>query len=206
MGNTVDILDLTVYKGEQFTQTHKLDIKLFQKPFNKYLYLPMTSYHRITTFTSFITSELKRYRISCTDNESFNTIKQQFTERLLSRGYTAEFLEPLLHIELNRDTIIQQYKDRQHNKLNQNNHNLNNSSITNTNNTQISFCTTNTPRQRKIKLKQCLAYDDFIYADPNSEYIFGHNKSPLITYKRTQNIGDIITESKYNFVIGQTSE
>jgi hypothetical protein len=198
IGDSVDILDLTVSKGERFTQTQTLDINLFQKPFNKYLYLPLTSYHRITTFTSFITSELTRYRISCSNNNNYNTIKLQFFERLLSRGYDINFITPLFSTNVSRDTMISNCIIKQ--QLNKNKQQNSYKSTP-----RLTMCTINTPRQHKINLRECLTYDDFIWADPCSNLLFGHNnKAPQITYKRTENIGDILTESKYKFVIGET--
>ena len=43
--NSINFLDLTIYKGNSFTNIKILDIKTFQKPNNLYQYLHLTSNH-----------------------------------------------------------------------------------------------------------------------------------------------------------------
>ncbi|CAI5999285.1 unnamed protein product [Closterium sp. NIES-65] len=51
---SMDFLDLTVFKGQRFQSSGTLDMKLFQKPMNRYLYLPFKSYHTRATKLGFI--------------------------------------------------------------------------------------------------------------------------------------------------------
>ena len=48
---TIDFLDLTVYKGRGFLFTNRLDTKTFQKPLNLYQYIP--SFHLQSSSQSF---------------------------------------------------------------------------------------------------------------------------------------------------------
>jgi hypothetical protein len=93
----VDFMDLTVYKGERFKATGVLDIKVYQKPMNKYLYLPFKSYHTRKTKTGFITSELKRYILKSSDIQSYLVIRGEFYKRLRARGYPPSFLLPIFN-------------------------------------------------------------------------------------------------------------
>ena len=44
-GNEVDFMDLLIVKGDNFLNDGKLDISVFQKDVNKYMYIPATSGH-----------------------------------------------------------------------------------------------------------------------------------------------------------------
>jgi len=51
---SVDFLDLTIYKGSRFLNTGKLDIKPFFKHTNKFQYLHFNSAHPRNVFGSLI--------------------------------------------------------------------------------------------------------------------------------------------------------
>jgi hypothetical protein len=197
MGDSVDILDLVVSKNNRFKNTQILDINLYQKPANKYLYLPMTSFHKHSTYISFITAELKRYRINCSCDTQYNTIKINFFQRLLTRGYPKSFLTPLFEVSLDRQLLLQSYKDKFAIKQTTTGHNK-------FTNMPLIIKIPNTPRTKKLNLQHVLKYDEFLWADPSTHQVVKHNKIPMITLTKTQNIGSIITESKYKFVIGNT--
>lgn len=171
--------------------TGTLDTTVFQKPFNKYLYLPPTSYHNKSTFTTLIHSELKRYRIICSNDAAFNTIKQQFRERLLQRGYANDTLDTIMNITVDRTTLLTTYTQNKHN---------NHSTIQST--APLIFKTYRTPRQRLLNLKQCLQPDEYVWCDPNSRTIFNStNNSTIIACKRTNNLKDILTSSTHKYTI-----
>lgn len=86
-------LDVQVYKGPQFSHSNFLDIALYQKPINKYQYIPYSSYHTKFIFKSFITSELNRYLVKCTNPLDFLNLRRLFFQRLTNRGYNKRFLE-----------------------------------------------------------------------------------------------------------------
>ena len=91
-GSSVDFLDLTIYKGKRFRREGKLDLKIFQKPMNKYLYLPFTTDHPIHCLKSFVTTELQRYVRSCSDRSAYLTIANLFFKRLLNRDFPVDKL------------------------------------------------------------------------------------------------------------------
>lgn len=61
--------------------------KLYQKPSNKYSYIPVFSDHHPSIFRNFILQELKRYSISCTSYSDFSALILLFARRLRDRGY-----------------------------------------------------------------------------------------------------------------------
>ena len=67
----------------------------YQKPLNRYLYLPYTSYHPTHAKKSFIKAELLRYVRLSSKKYDFLQIKEKFFVRLRNRGYPVWFLIPI---------------------------------------------------------------------------------------------------------------
>jgi len=88
-------MDLYIYKGDEFFVTGKLDISVFQKEENKYMYIPCKSGHQKHTIRNFILGELKRYVRCSTQEFSFLKTKNKFFKRLRQRGYKKVFLKKL---------------------------------------------------------------------------------------------------------------
>ena len=65
-GNEVDFMDLNIFKGEDFYLFGKVDISVFQKEENKYMYITSKSGHQKHTIRNFILGELRRYVRICT--------------------------------------------------------------------------------------------------------------------------------------------
>ena len=98
--NEVDFMDLFIniyiYKGEKFYVSGKLDISVFQKEENKYVYIPTKSGHQIILFAIL-------YWESYVDtldvlHKNFTFLKQTkniFFKRLRFRGYKKVFLTRL---------------------------------------------------------------------------------------------------------------
>jgi Reverse transcriptase (RNA-dependent DNA polymerase) len=64
-----------------------LSHKLFQKPMNKYSYIPPTSNHNKKMFIAWITEELNRYKRLCTYHADFLHAASLLHSRLIRRGY-----------------------------------------------------------------------------------------------------------------------
>ena len=69
-------------KGDDFFLFGKLDISVFQKEENKYMYIPSKSGHQKHTIRNFILGELRRYVRICTQELSFVRVKNKFFRRL----------------------------------------------------------------------------------------------------------------------------
>ncbi|CAI7764815.1 unnamed protein product [Closterium sp. NIES-54] len=91
----MDFLDLSVFKGQRFQSSGTLDMKLFQKPMNRYLYLPFKSYHTRATKLGFIRSELQRFLLRSSSRPDFLNSRALFFARLRARGYPEKFLLPI---------------------------------------------------------------------------------------------------------------
>jgi hypothetical protein len=92
---SVDFLDLTIHKGDLFQSSNRLDTSLFQKPFNKFLYLPWHSYHDKLQKKAFILGLLTTFIRVCSSEMTFLKFRKLFFLRLRMRGYPVGFLRPL---------------------------------------------------------------------------------------------------------------
>ena len=95
-GNEVDFMDLLIFKGDNFQDDGKLDVTVFQKDVNKYMYIPATSGHQKHTINNFILGELTRY-------ESFNTLEKNVL-KLVTKKFS--FLDSLKRFNLVQKTNI----------------------------------------------------------------------------------------------------
>jgi hypothetical protein len=83
-------LDVLVYVGPRFP--HRLDYDLYQKQLNRYLYLPFSSAHSISSKAAFIRAELQRYATHCSCHAIFKAVAWIFKTRLIRRGYPPSFV------------------------------------------------------------------------------------------------------------------
>ena len=90
--NSIDFLDTTVYKGPDFQNTHKLDIKVFFKQTDTHALLHRTSFHPQHTFRGIVKSQILRFKKICTRQETFMEAVHILFKALYERGYTRSFL------------------------------------------------------------------------------------------------------------------
>jgi hypothetical protein len=168
-----NFLDLTIYKGERWSKEKRLDVKLFQKDHNPYIYLPFTTDHPMHSKIGFITGELKRYVRNNSNEANFIYFRKLFAERLLVRGYTYSFIKPLF------DKV--RFKDRNTFLISKNNKK--------NNVTPILFVTTYDPLSRKINFRKIL----------NTHWNLLQNiitSKPLVVYKKSKSIQDYFVKAK----------
>ena len=60
-GNHVAYMDLYMFKDKKLNETRELSIKVYQKPKNRYLYIPHKSAGPRHTIKNYFLGELKRY-------------------------------------------------------------------------------------------------------------------------------------------------
>jgi hypothetical protein len=106
-------LDTTIFRNDDFDRTLTFETKLYQKPMNKYVYLHYESCHSKILFKSFIQSELKRYRLTCSRDVDYENAKFAFRQRLLARSYPPETLDEWMNIQLDRNDLFKQRIDKQ---------------------------------------------------------------------------------------------
>lgn len=99
--NTVNFLDITVYKGSNFINTGKLDTNVFFKPTDSHLLLHKHSYHPRHIFKSVVKSQVLRFRRICSNDEEFNFNCSILFSALKKRHYSARFLRRIKHEVVN---------------------------------------------------------------------------------------------------------
>ena len=99
-------LDTKIHKNIRFENDNRLDTDLYQKLTNQYLFIPPNSYHQPKIFLSWITAYIRRIRLNCSDDELYIQHKRTFYNRLLARGYTEQFLQPIFERDLDRRRLI----------------------------------------------------------------------------------------------------
>ena len=205
IGESVVFLDITISKGERYKLNGRLDVSLYQKPANSYLYLPPSSHHTSAVFKFTIISELRRYRINCSADSDFSSYKSLFYDRLIARGYTHSYLDPLMHIHFDRAEILADLIQKR--KPSAVNNPLNHLNCINKQNKSapLVFKTFNTPRENQIDLRSCLATGEEIWQDPDSEFIFTERRNPIICFKRTKNLKELLIPSRYKFAVNNNN-
>lgn len=88
----ISFLDLLLFKD---SASKMLQYSTFQKPLNKYLYIPYESFHPASNKKAFIKGELMRYARNSSKFHSFSETRLLFWKRLRLRGYPAKFLLPI---------------------------------------------------------------------------------------------------------------
>lgn len=94
---STDFLDLTVYKGSRFATSGVLDLRTFQKPMNRFLYIPYKTFHRQTSLVGFIGTEVRRFARNSSDEAAFLDTLLFFIQNLRARGYPAHFIAKSIH-------------------------------------------------------------------------------------------------------------
>ncbi len=89
---SIDFLDLTIYKDEDFSLSHTLQTKTFQKPQNLYQYVQFYSFHPKSTFKGLIIGECIRYARTNSTRSNFDSQVQLFKQRLQKRKYPPHFI------------------------------------------------------------------------------------------------------------------
>ena len=89
----IDYLDITIFKGKRFEQSGILDIKMYTKDCETFMYIMPTSTHPPATFSGFIKGEFLRIIRNSNNVEDATTRPNLFTEKLIDRGYKKDFID-----------------------------------------------------------------------------------------------------------------
>lgn len=93
---SIDFLDTTVFKGNDFDATNTLDVKVFFKKTDLHALLFKSSFHPKHTFAGLVKSQLLRFHRICTKKEDFGTSVEILFKSLRKRGYSRQFLRNCL--------------------------------------------------------------------------------------------------------------
>ena len=88
----IDFLDVTAYKGPEFNNSGKLDLKVFFKETDTHALLHKDSFHPTHCFAGIVKSQLLRFKRICTQEEDFERASKILFAALRKRGYTRTFL------------------------------------------------------------------------------------------------------------------
>lgn len=94
--NTVDFLDTTIYKGDTFYNTGRLDTKVYFKDTDTHALLHKTSFHPKHTFRGLVKSQLLRFHRISTQPKDFHLATKTLFSALRQRGYSRPFLRNCL--------------------------------------------------------------------------------------------------------------
>lgn len=94
--DSVDFLDVTVYKGPNFADGDKLDTKVYFKPTDTHELLHKSSFHPKHTFEGILKSQLIRFFKICSNTDNFNQACSTLFQALSTRrGYSKRFLRTI---------------------------------------------------------------------------------------------------------------
>ena len=94
--SSIDFLDTTTYKGKNFNEEHRLQVKVFFKETDTHALLFRTSHHPRHTFAGLIKSQLLRFKRICSNQEDFREATKILFSALRDRGYTHTMLRRAL--------------------------------------------------------------------------------------------------------------
>jgi len=89
---SVDFLDVTVFKGPNFNNLGTLDTKVYFKPTDSHQLLHKQSFHPKHTFKGIIKSQIIRFYRICNNKSDFEQACTTLFKALKLRGYSSRFL------------------------------------------------------------------------------------------------------------------
>ena len=107
---SADYLDVTVFKGPQFTLTGKLDSKQYTKPSSSGLHLPRQSYHPESTFNSILSGTVRRSVIASSSLANHQMEMTKKRSQFNVRGYHFKSLTQSLGLQKQTRKRKEEYK------------------------------------------------------------------------------------------------
>ena len=92
---SVDFLDVTVFKGTKFSSENVLDTKVFFKPTDTHELLHKKSFHPKHTFAGILKSQILRYHRICSNFSDFEDSCCTLFNVLRTRGYSKRLLRKI---------------------------------------------------------------------------------------------------------------
>ena len=103
---STNFLDLIIYKETDFDQTHRLDLDLYQKPSNRFLFLPPSSEHAHHVPQGWITGYIRRIRTNCTRDRNYTKRRDDFWNQLAARGFHSNNLQEYFRYDPDLNLIL----------------------------------------------------------------------------------------------------
>lgn len=175
--NSIDFLDITIYKGQRFHSTGILDTKSFIKKTETHQYLHRTSLHPTSVFKGFIKGETLRHIRLNSEQNNLNKSLYNFEKKLLERGYSKTEIKTAMN-EAKVNSRIELIKSS---KLD-----------SNCRETPLTLVTLYYPFLRRLS-KTLRTHWSLIANDPDANQVF--KRPPIVAFKRHKNIGNFVTSS-----------
>ena len=111
---TITFLDVDIYKGPNFPNTHILDFKTHIKPTNPQLHVHALSYHPRSVKKGIIIGETKRLLRTNSRRETFSQFVNKYKTQMTRRGYSLNFIKTYTNtIEFkNRSALLHKSKTK----------------------------------------------------------------------------------------------
>ena len=186
IGNSVNFMDLRIFKGPRCALEKHLDVELYSSPTHKYLYLPPWSFHPASIYSAFILAERQRIRLNCSVEDQYLMHNTVFRERLLARGYTDQFLEPIFNRALDRAALIRKAVASVSKRF----------AVKEAAAAPLIFKSAYSPLSKFFKIRDILRPTEAALADRDASKIFTA-RSPVICNTRNQNLGDMLCSSLF---------
>ena len=93
---SVEFLDIRIYKGSRFRETGILDVQTHFKPTNTFQYLHFSSSHPKGVFKGLVKGEAIQFLRSNSSQGKYKRTISTFRHHLLCRGYPKSFIDPHL--------------------------------------------------------------------------------------------------------------
>ena len=187
-GNHVEFMDLQISLLTTNMDTIQLSTSIYQKPANNYQYIPPSSNHSTSVLKNTIIQEFKRYRLKCSNDIDYNNYKNLYIKRLIARGYKEDYINNLALLTPDRNILLQNIQQS--------------NTQPKPNKNPLIFITTNTPRQKKINIKNILRVPPHISESPIGQKVFNKRKidcAPIVSYKKTKTIRQLLVRSLYDY-------
>ena len=94
--DSVEFLDIRIYKGSRFRETSILDVQTHFKPTNTFQYLHFSSSHPKGVFKGLVKGEAIPFLRSNSSQDNHEKTISTFRHHLLCRRYPKSFVDPLL--------------------------------------------------------------------------------------------------------------
>ena len=112
--DSIDFLDITVYKGLNFSETNVFDTKVFFKETDSHQLLHKESFHPKHIFSSVVKSQVLRFHRICNNNFDFDLACSTLFKALKPRGYSERMLRRIKHDIKNRNDSSANLHDAGH--------------------------------------------------------------------------------------------
>ncbi|CAC5370347.1 unnamed protein product [Mytilus coruscus] len=104
---SIQVFDVTIFRGNRFLNQNILDVKLYHKPTDNFQYLERLSSHSSSVFNGLITAEILRFMMSSNNKDDTPEEVETFKTKILLRGYSEKDINPIITNALHRcDTLF----------------------------------------------------------------------------------------------------